>query len=742
MKHLFFLLFFFFVVLISYSQVPDAFNYQAIVRNTAGEIVANQNVSFRISILQNSESGSVVYVETHSATTNTFGLANLKIGDGKVVSGTFSPTGWGSALHFIKIEIDPEGGTAFSHIGTSQLLSVPYAFHAQTVEVDQVDDADADATNELQTISLSGTQLTLSDGGGTVTLPSSGGGDNWGTQTVVSDATLSGNGTTATPLKIAQQSATNGQVLKWNESIWAPANDALGGLNLPYNETVSSVDPAFFVTNSGTGDGIMGKTTGLTGIGVKGWANAKTGNSGGVYGQSDSETGFGVAGSAIAITGKNCGVNGTSLSFEGYGVKGITYSSIGVNYGVYGESASSTGIGVYGKSQKYGVSGLSTGASGAGVSGIGVNIGVSGSATGTSGQVYALIGETQSPVGYGVFGGNYSNTGTTYGVYGKVNSDDGFSGYFEGGKFYTNSKIGIDTKSPNGNLHINSSTVFTSLLITNSASGTNSTDGILFGLQYQDNSPNKYAYLVNQENCPFYLGSNNIKHLTISADGKIGIGNTSPSAGLHLKGNGFPGSFMFLEASSGQDAGLRLYEGGIAKWHIFNNAATGGLQIYNSAGTTAIFVKQSNAFVGIGTTAPTQALHVVGNAYKTEGGTSWATSSDIRLKNITGKYLKGLNEIAALQPVKYVYKKDNPRQLNSSIEQVGFVAQDVQKIFPEAVNEGEDGYLDFNIHPINIALVNAIKELKTENEQLSSKVKSLESRLEQLETLFNASASK
>ncbi|QGY46527.1 hypothetical protein GM418_23550 [Maribellus comscasis] len=196
----------FILILISictvFAQVPSAFNYQAVVRNSTGELVSNQNVSFRISILEDSESGTAVYSETHTATTNNFGLVSLKVGQGTAEAGTFTPDSWGATPHFIKIELDAEGGSAYTEMGSSQLLSVPYAFHAQTVEVDNVDDADADATNELQTISLSGTQLTLSDGGGTVTLPSSGGGDNWGTQTVVSDASLSGDGTTASPLSV------------------------------------------------------------------------------------------------------------------------------------------------------------------------------------------------------------------------------------------------------------------------------------------------------------------------------------------------------------------------------------------------------------------------------------------------------------------------------------------------------------------------------------------------------------
>ena len=115
-----------------FSQVPEAFNYQAVVRNSSGELIAGQNVSFKISILENSESGNLVYAETHSITTNDFGVANLKIGEGTVLDGVFSPGGWGAAPHFIKVEFDPAGGSSYVLMGTSQLIAVPYAFHAQT----------------------------------------------------------------------------------------------------------------------------------------------------------------------------------------------------------------------------------------------------------------------------------------------------------------------------------------------------------------------------------------------------------------------------------------------------------------------------------------------------------------------------------------------------------------------------------------------------------------------------------
>ena len=188
---------------VAFSQVPNAFNYQAVVRNSSGEILANKTVSFRISLLKNSESGAVVYSETHSLSTNDFGLVNFKIGKGTKLSGTFSPSDWGEVI-FTKVEFDPAGGSSFSHLATTKLSSVPFAFVAQTVVNDKVDDADADPANEIQTLSLNNNLLKLSNGGGQVTLPTSGGsgGDNWGAQTVKTDATLTGNGTSGNLLHV------------------------------------------------------------------------------------------------------------------------------------------------------------------------------------------------------------------------------------------------------------------------------------------------------------------------------------------------------------------------------------------------------------------------------------------------------------------------------------------------------------------------------------------------------------
>lgn len=114
------------------AQAPQAIKYQAIARDISGNILASQNVSFRISILQGSASGPSMYTETQTATTNQFGLANLNIGTGTVVSGNFSTIGWGSNTYFVQMEFDPAGGSNYSLMGTSQFLSVPYSLYSET----------------------------------------------------------------------------------------------------------------------------------------------------------------------------------------------------------------------------------------------------------------------------------------------------------------------------------------------------------------------------------------------------------------------------------------------------------------------------------------------------------------------------------------------------------------------------------------------------------------------------------
>jgi uncharacterized protein (TIGR02145 family) len=112
------------------AQAPNKMSYQAVVRNASNTLITNQQVGMRISIIQGSVFGASLYVETQTANTNANGLASLEIGAGTVVFGSFTGITWENGPYFIKTEVDPNGGSNYSIIGTSQLLSVPYALYA------------------------------------------------------------------------------------------------------------------------------------------------------------------------------------------------------------------------------------------------------------------------------------------------------------------------------------------------------------------------------------------------------------------------------------------------------------------------------------------------------------------------------------------------------------------------------------------------------------------------------------
>ena len=474
-----------------FSQAPQRLSYQAVIRNSTGGLVTSHAVGMKISILQGSPTGTVVYVETHTTTTNANGLATIEIGGGTVVSGTFAGINWESGPYYLKTETDPAGGSSYTISGTSQLLSVPYALYSKS------------AANGVN-LPYSGSAISDSDPVFSIT-----------------NESLRNDGFVTTGIKgisksiygfgvSGQADATSGEyaIGVFGNSFSLDGKGVVGQAPRTGMQGISTATSGISYgvqgmnrSSSGYGVygespmyGVYGKSTGTSGIAVKGEATGTPGigiqgialNSSsigvfgkasvqGVYGEASASTGKGINGYVTSETGVTYGVYGMSLSVSGYGVFGKASSATGTNYGVCGESSSADGYAGYFKGRFYetgsttgntdlfyvtntgtgraihAVAASNTAVWGASTSGYaGVDgrnssgIGVSGhSATnsgvyGHSDEHYGVFGHSGltggrfEGISIGVYGISTGAAGINYGVYGKTNSPAGYAGYFEG----------------------------------------------------------------------------------------------------------------------------------------------------------------------------------------------------------------------------------------------------------------------------------------------------------------------
>lgn len=160
--------------IVSFAQVPNNIHYQAVARDNTGAELTSTAVNVRFSIRQSTSTGTVVYQETHATTTNAYGLFFLDIGAGTVVTGTnLGAIAWDTDIYFLQVELDVTG--TFEDMGTTQLVTVPYAFHSKTADNainDLVDDADNDPLNEtISAFNISGNDINITDPAGLHTTP-------------------------------------------------------------------------------------------------------------------------------------------------------------------------------------------------------------------------------------------------------------------------------------------------------------------------------------------------------------------------------------------------------------------------------------------------------------------------------------------------------------------------------------------------------------------------------------------
>jgi hypothetical protein len=315
------------------AQAPQKFYYQAVARDVNGAPMANANVSFQLTIVQTSPAGTDVYQEIHPVVTSDHGVAGMEVGTGLVVSGDFLTINWGADSYFLRTEFDPNGGFVFQLMGTSELISVPYALHAASA--DNVDDADADPLNEIQTLSLVGADLTIL-GGNTVTLPSGTGGNTL-------DAAYDQGGAGAGRIIEVDAGAVELNVSQLNGiGLDATANSTgsvaiAGEVTQPAN--AFSAIQGITNSNSSAASAVLGNSD-AGAWGVTGQATVGSTTESAVYGSNFRTTG----GHGILGIGFNGGVGMTDYR-AGFGLYGENFDAIGSTANI---AAGVAGLGYYG----------------------------------------------------------------------------------------------------------------------------------------------------------------------------------------------------------------------------------------------------------------------------------------------------------------------------------------------------------------------------------------------------------
>jgi hypothetical protein len=232
---------------------------------------------------------------------------------------------------------------------------------------------------------------------------------------------------------------------------------------------------------------------------------------------------------------------------------------------------------------------------------------------------------------------------------------------------------------------------------------------------------------VSESNAMVLGEINGVNGATASTN--VGIGTTAPGHLLDVAGTtaidstGLNNGSNFIDLTFGSSSGEGMSSSRTAGPNQY------GIDIYTDFNRRISIEQHGN--VGIGTTAPDSLLSVNGSADKPGGG-SWGTFSDGRLKNLNGNFNSGLSQVLKLNPVRYRYRPDNAMGIRDTDEHIGVVAQEVQRVIPEAVTENSKGYLLVNNDPIIWTMLNAIKEQQGEIRALKSELRATRQTLQKV----------
>ena len=770
----------FYSLQVVYAQAPQGMNYQAVARNASGTILINQLISLRMTVTDGN-GGNTLFQETDTVSTNQFGLFSLKIGEGIPVVNTFSSIPWATATPWLSVELDPAGGSLFQFMGSSQLLSVPFALYAASGNqgpAGQNGDRYTSVSTTTMTISTGNQNFNIATGlsysiGQTIIVANSvnnqmtGLVNSYNPSNGAMDATITsitGSGTysnwnvslngapgPAGPPGILPNGSAAGNTPYWNGTSWVVNSNNVfnnGGnvginTNLPAaklhikgsadtsqllidaNSTQSNSQPLIRLRNSSGIDlmHIHSDQGTNTYVGL----HAGKLNNGGSF-----NSFFGSEAGASNTTGSDNTANGwsaltanqTGSDNVANGYQALSANTIGSNNTANGSFALSNNLGGNDNVAE-GVFALSKN-----------NFGYSNTAVGSNALYFNTGGNLNTAVGFQALYNNVGSENTALGSDALLQNTTGFNNTATGrtalksnssgtnntaqgfAALYSNSSGKYNTANGKGALYSNTTGYY------NTATGNNALYSNLIG---NDNTAiGDSALFLNNGGFQNTACGKGALQLNVS-----GYSNTA--SGMYALKNNSTG---FLNVANGDSALISNIDGyfnsGIG---FLANVSAGNLANATAIGSRAIVDDSDKVRIGDAT------VTVI------EGQVAFSIPSDGRFKyNVTESDVKGLAFIKLLRPVEYNFNtrqfeefltKNMPEAMrkkylesnfeaSSSIRQSGFIAQDVEKAMKTSgynfnglhKPEGENDHYSVSYSLFVVPLVKAVQEQQSQIEEL------------------------
>ena len=602
------------------AQTPQAFKYQTIIRNNAGEVLNNRQVSFQIGIIRDSILYAPSYYETHVVTTNEFGLASLNIGLGTPTYGLFDTINWGNANYHLEIGLDTTGGSSYILMGTTQLLAVPYALYSENT-INKDDEDWTRSEDYIYTISDSvgigiSTPGAKLDVAGNITQSNTGGSVFLGEGAGHMD-----------DLSVKNNVAIGSHALYYNTDKGGLV--AIGDSTL-FNNSIGSIYEEWATKNTAVGSNAMfSNTTGSsnTAIGRKAMYANTTGTK---------NTALGVSSLLNNTTGHSNTAVGTSSMYSNiYGTNNtaVGFTSLISNETGSGNTAVGKGALFYningGDNIAIGTAAMYSNTSGSSNTACGIlaldsnDSGIFNCAYGKSSLSKNQDGNNNTALGFQALWGNESgNSNIAIGIRALYNSSDPSNLVAIGDSALYNNGYGA-TLPDHGkaNTAIGSKTLYSNTLgYRNTALGYNSLyanitgfNNIALGYQtmYHNDNGNNNVAVGDKAMLSNIIGSNNV---AIGSEASYSFidGNYNTAIGYNAGWENFSGDGnIFLGSYAG------YYEAGSNKLYIENSDSDkNNSLIYGEFDNNILAF---NASVGIGTTNPLDELHVIGSIRMVDG---------------------------------------------------------------------------------------------------------------------------